>query len=173
MTAESLVDFRNFAALDGEKAKSQPKEKKFEKKPMKTLSRKPSGGKGKEDRPRPEGRPTCGQNSNSLGCFICDRPHRERDCLKLEKLAALVTKEDSDSDSPPRVNPLQLLEALRAVKGTSQPLLYVLITLNGREIYAMVDTGATHNFVCHNTTVRLELCVGAHSTRVKAINSKA
>lgn len=122
MTAESLVDFRNFAALDGEKAKSRPKEKKFEKKPLKTLSRKPSGGKGKEDRPRPEGRPTCGQNSNSLGCFICDRPHRERDCLKLEKLAALVTKEDSDSDSPPRVNPLQLLEALQAVKGTSQPL---------------------------------------------------
>lgn len=94
-TADSLVDFQSSAALDGEKAKSRPKEKKFEKKPMKAPSRLSSGGKVKEDRPRTEGRPAGGQNSKSSGCFICDGPHRAWDCPKREKLTALVTKGDS------------------------------------------------------------------------------
>lgn len=62
---------------------------------------------------------------------------------------------------------------MRTVKGTSQPLLYVYVTLNNMEIDATVDTCTTHNFVCHNTAARLGLCVGTHSSRVKAINSKA
>lgn len=59
-------------------------------------------------------------------------------------------EEDIDSDSAPRVNPLQLLGFLRTVKDTSQPLLYMYLTLNDREIDVMMYTGATHYFICHN-----------------------
>lgn len=70
-----------------------------------------------------------------------------------------------------RINPLQLLGTRRAVKGSpSHSLLYVPLTLNGREVQAMVDTGATHNFA---TIARFGLSVGAHTSRVKAINSQA
>lgn len=51
-----------------------------------------------------------------------------------------------------RINPLQLLGTRRAVKGIpSHSLLYVPLTLNGREAQAMVDTGATHNFIREGT----------------------
>ncbi|KAL6332342.1 hypothetical protein AAG906_004908 [Vitis piasezkii] len=49
------------------------------------------------------------------GCFICNGLHRARDCSKREKLLALVTVKDkgeSDLETPPRVNPLQLLNVL-------------------------------------------------------------
>lgn len=73
-----------------------------------------------------------------------------------------------------RINPLQLLGTRRAVKGSpSHSLLYVPLTLNGREVQAMVDTGATHNFIREATIARFGLSVGAHTSRVKAINSQA
>ncbi|XP_059668777.1 uncharacterized protein LOC132313854 [Cornus florida] len=45
----------------------------------------------------------------NYGCFICNGPHRVRDCPKREKLSAIVadSKGDSDSESGPTgVNPL-------------------------------------------------------------------
>ncbi|RVW60182.1 hypothetical protein CK203_088220 [Vitis vinifera] len=56
-----------------------------------------------------------------VGCFIYNGPHQARDCPKIEKLSTLVTaddKGDSDSETPPRVNPLQLLN----VKADSCPI---------------------------------------------------
>ena len=48
-------------------------------------------------------------------CFIYNGPYRARDCPKREKLSTLVTADDkgeSDSETPPRVNPLQLLNVI-------------------------------------------------------------
>ncbi|RVW21233.1 hypothetical protein CK203_114573 [Vitis vinifera] len=91
------------------------------------------------------------QTTRMMGCFICNGPHRAKDCPKREKLSALVTAEDkgdSDPKTPPRVNPLQLLNAL-------------------------VDSGATHNFVATKEAARLGLRLEEDTSRIKAVNSKA
>lgn len=139
----------------------------------KDFPRKPYAGKPREDKVKVEIK-QAGSSANTTGCFICNGPHWARECPKREKLATLVTEGDSDSDPPSRINPLQLLGTLRTVKGNSPlPLLYVHAVVNGREIDAMVDTGATHNFVSELAIARLGLSVVKHTSRVKAINSKA
>lgn len=90
-----------------------------------------------------------------------------------EKLAAFVARDDGESESHPRVNPLQVLGMIRAVKATPQSLLYVRLMLNNKEINPMVDSGATHNFISTATASRLGLSVVTHPSKVKAINSPA
>lgn len=68
---------------------------------------------------------------------------------------------------------LRLLGAFRVVKGSvALPILYVHTVMNGWEIDAMVDIGATHNFVNDVVVAQLELSVSRHTSRVKVINSK-
>ncbi|RVW42513.1 Transposon Tf2-12 polyprotein [Vitis vinifera] len=67
-----------------------------------------------------------------------------------KKLSALVTAEDkgdSDPETPPRVNPLQLLNVIHVV--------------------------ATHNFVATKEAARLGLRLEEDTSRIKAVNSKA
>lgn len=47
------------------------------------------------------------------------------------------------------------------------------VVVNSRKINAMVDMGATHNFVSNVAAEWLKLDVGKYSSHVKAINSKA
>lgn len=37
-------------------------------------------------------------NSKNRGCFICDGPHRMKDCSKREKLSAIVAESSKDGD---------------------------------------------------------------------------
>lgn len=62
---ESLVDFKNSIIHDREKAKSWPKEKKFEKKTTKNPSWKPTGKKLREDWSKPKGKSISRQRSKS------------------------------------------------------------------------------------------------------------
>ena len=89
------------------------------------------------------------QTTRPVGCFICNGPHRAKDCPKREKLSALVTADDkasSDSDSPSQVNPLQLLNAISGENQPQKTLMHVQVLINGIRVKAMVDSGATHNF---------------------------
>ena len=55
------------------------------------------------------------QKTKPVGCFICTGSHRAKDSPKREKLIALVTADDkasTDSNSPSRVNSLQLLNGI-------------------------------------------------------------
>ena len=77
------------------------------------------------------------------GCFICNGPQRARDCPKRGKLTALVSKEDkedSDSDGPSRVNPLQLLNVIRGQLAASKSLMFVLAWVNEVRVKVMVDS---------------------------------
>lgn len=72
------------------------------------------------------------------------------------------------------MDPLQLLGALRSLKGkSSHSLLYVDLTLNGRAMQGIVDTRATHNFINEGIATRLGFKAGEHSSLVKVINSQA
>ncbi|RVW71000.1 RNA-directed DNA polymerase-like [Vitis vinifera] len=84
-----------------------------------------------------------------VGCFICNGPHQARDCPKREKLSALVTIDengDFDSETPPRVNPLQLLNVINGETPVQKSLMHVHAIVNGVQVKALVDNGVTHNF---------------------------
>ena len=94
---------------------------------------------------------------------------------KREKLSALVTADDkasTDSDSPSRVNPLQFLNAISGENQPQKTLMHVQVMLNGIRVNAMVDSGATHNFVATSEASRLDLKLVDDDSRIKAVNSK-
>ena len=78
---------------------------------------------------------------------------------------------------------MRLLNALRGqvgehmkakpLKEGSSELMYVDIKLNGQTTRAMVDTGATHNFIADREAKRLGLILEKNLSRMKAVNSKA
>ena len=81
------------------------------------------------------------QTTRPMGCFICNGPHRAKDCPKSEKLSALVTVDDkasTDSYSPSRVNPLQLLNAIGGENLLHKTLMHVQVLINGIRVKAMV-----------------------------------
>ena len=111
-----------------------------------------------------------------VGCFICNGPHRARDCPKREKLSALVTvdeKGDFDSETPPRVNPLQLLNVINGETPVQKSLMHVHAIVNGVQVKALVDNGVTHNFGATRKATRLEWKLEEDTSRIKAVNSKA
>ncbi|KAK4423142.1 hypothetical protein Salat_1896900 [Sesamum alatum] len=73
-----------------------------------------------------------------------------------------------------RVNPLQLLSALQEKAAPKQKgLMYVRVQVNGKEVMAMVDSGATHNFVADYEIQMLGLSLTQYSSRLKAVNLEA
>ena len=117
---------------------------------------------------------TSSQTTRPSGCFICDGPHRARDCPKKEKLNALMVEdgEDSGAEVPTRANPLQLLNAMRA-EATHRGLMYAELLTGGQKIVALVDSGATHNFVSIKEVARLGLKLAKDDNKLKAVNSQA
>ena len=110
------------------------------------------------------------------GCFIYNGPHRARDCPKIEKLSTLVIvddKGDFDSKTPPRVNPLQLLNVINGETPVQKSLMHVHAVVNGVQVKALVDNDATHNFVATREASMLGLKLEKDTSRIKAVNSKA
>lgn len=112
------------------------------------------------------------------GCFACGGPHLVRNCPKKGALSAVVTQqkpEEKKSDEPgsPKVNPIQLLNSISAgkLKPLHGGLMHVEALINEHEVCAMLDTGATHNFLSLNEARRLGVKVMGSASRVKAVNS--
>lgn len=61
----------------------------------------------------------------------------------------LEGEDNTDSDGGPRrLNPLQLLNAIKAENGEPQKgLMYVATLIKGKMVFTMMDTGASHNFI--------------------------
>ncbi|XP_012838926.1 PREDICTED: uncharacterized protein LOC105959382 [Erythranthe guttata] len=161
--ADRLVDYKVMGADDSDKEgskKDKSKEKKFGGKGGRNWKQKESGdGEGSPAHAKTGGQPVV--NKQNRGCFLCDNNHRMRDCPKRSKLNALMRESDSeeDSDETRRANPIQLLSALvvdKAPNGT-KGLMYATVLINGKEVKAMVDSGATHNFVAEREVKKLGL----------------
>ncbi|WKA10666.1 hypothetical protein VitviT2T_028228 [Vitis vinifera] len=85
--------------------------------------------------------------------------------------------EEKEQEGDAKVGSLQLLNALKAKpmpKTTqSKGLMYVEALVNGKATKALVDTGATHNFVSEDEAKRLELQASKEGGWLKAVNSAA
>ena len=88
----------------------------------------------------------------------------------------MVTVDDkasTDSNSPSRVNPLQLLNAISGEIPTHKTLIHVQVLINGIRVKAMVDSGATHNFVATSEASRLGPELVDDDSPIKLVNNKA
>ncbi|RVX07653.1 hypothetical protein CK203_021959 [Vitis vinifera] len=85
--------------------------------------------------------------------------------------------EEKEQEGDAQVGSLQLLNALKAKPMPKTPqrkgLMYVEALVNGKATKALVDTGATHNFVSEDEARRLELQVSKEGGWLKAVNSAA
>ena len=82
-------------------------------------------------------------------------------------------KRDSDSETPPKVNPLQLLNVINGETSVQKSLMHVHVVVNGVQVKALVDSGATHNFVATREATKLGLKLEEDTSRIKVVNSKA
>ena len=168
VAAKGLVDFR-FASS----SPSEPKKNKDLRKsdPFKHDGRKKGGFAGKT-------KPKDGHEKKSSGCFICDRPHRVRDCPKRTQLNAMVKETEVEPSmteaSTSRMNTLQLMNTLRnevVCNDFNQGLMIMTVLVDGREVRAMLDTEATTNFLASHEVAHLGLKITAVGSKVMAVNS--
>ncbi|XP_022864502.1 uncharacterized protein LOC111384459 [Olea europaea var. sylvestris] len=115
------------------------------------------------------------------GCFICKGPHLMRDCPKLGSLASITETQPEAShgieEGASHMGSLQLFNALNAktVPGVNgeKGLMFVLAEINGRQTRALVDTGATHNFITEDEARRLGLNIHHGGGLMKTVNAIA
>ena len=110
-------------------------------------------------------------------CFLCDGPHWARDCPKRKALSAMIERETVQEDDDAHMGSMHLLNALKAKPAKKQPqskgLMYMEAKVNGMSTKAMIDTGATHNFVSEEEARRLKLRTSKEAGWLKAVNSAA
>ena len=124
-------------------------------------------GKAKEGH---EGKPeqSSKYKRSNLSCFICKGPHMAKDCPK-KQVASLV----AEDGEVPHVGALQLINAMTQENSSKGELLFVSVKLNGQNVKAMIDTGATNNFIAEDCAARCGLPLVKDKCRVKAVNSEA
>ena len=148
--AESLMDFRR-----GDSSQAKP--------PFKGSHAKGGGDKGYKSYNAKEGSIAASTSREGKGgdqrrdfkpktnCFLCDEPHWPRECPKRKALSAMIERETEQEGDDTHMGSMQLLNALKVKQAKKQPqskgLMYVEAQVNGMAAKAMIDTGATHNFV--------------------------
>ncbi|XP_070002194.1 uncharacterized protein [Nicotiana sylvestris] len=112
------------------------------------------------------------------GCYICGGPHGFRNCPDLKSLSAKVREQKEQpqgkSSGIAELGMIGLCGAItkQAIQPTDNGNQYVDITINNKPAHAMVDTGATHNFVIEAAAKRLELKLAPTNSRVKTVNAE-
>lgn len=101
--AEALVDYRDDPADKGKSRLWKPDVRR-------DFPREPAGVKARDTKAREASVETKQEGSTRPGCFICDGPHRARECPKRGNLAALLLAEASEDESDVCLSPLQLRE---------------------------------------------------------------
>ncbi|GKC73685.1 putative retrotransposon gag domain, aspartic peptidase domain protein [Tanacetum coccineum] len=148
--AEALIDFST------RKESSKPKDRKVNQEkgvgeknaqPKVDVARKPPTGKDKNLK----------TSYKSGGCFICDGPHRARDCPKKASINDLSAQGDEDANDGRSMGLIRILNAIKAKT----------------KVHALVDSGVTHNFVADDKAKRLGINATKGSGTIKALNSMA
>ncbi|KAL0345846.1 UNVERIFIED_CONTAM: hypothetical protein Sradi_4415900 [Sesamum radiatum] len=205
--AERLIDFASETRKDRQITSSPVKNKAGGAKLFRSNSNRGGGDRKPYSQTSSQGSLTCnkpqenkqGAPQKRSGCFLCDSPHRYRDCPKKQLLNALATFSDKASPAKP-VEPqasagsgkedsaTRVGKTAPALTGShpeeeekeAQPqnppkkgLMFVDVKIHGKPIRAMIDTESTHNYLASAEVERLGLVLEKGVGRVKAINSAA
>ncbi|GFS32651.1 glycosyl hydrolase family 47 protein [Actinidia rufa] len=116
--------------------------------------------------------------SPSLHVFLCDGNYFSRDCPKRAKLSALIQDEDEEPHhEETKMGSLRLLNAIKAkidvAKATKKGHMYVEVKVRGFNTRALVDTGASHNFIEVKEAKRQGLQFKEEQGWIKAANLEA
>ncbi|CAN6473311.1 unnamed protein product [Victoria cruziana] len=115
-------------------------------------------------------------------CWHCSGNHSAAKCPNVgdnqatssqQSASAVQGEECSES---PKIGALHIVSAMEGTAKVTTPnigLMHLNILVNGRSTTAMVDTGATHNFVSVEEAKRLGLTLEKGELRIKAVNSEA
>ncbi|KAG7979636.1 hypothetical protein I3843_05G140800 [Carya illinoinensis] len=107
-------------------------------------------------------------------CFLCNGPHWTRDCPKRKALNAMLEEKEVQEKS--HLGCLQLLNSLKASTKTTtkdRSLMFVEVLVNGKKSHAMVDSGASHNFIKKEEATRLGIPLKKGQGWLKTVNSEA
>lgn len=168
--AESLIEHNNRREPFKPKDRKTTQEKGGGEKnaqPKNDNARKPPNGKNKDIK-------TAYKNS---GCFICDGPHRARDCPKKASLHAMDKQEGCSQDGDARMGSIRILNSInsktKSSKEVPKGLQFVEVDFSGVRARSLVDCGATHNFVSIDGAKRLRIKSTKETGMIKAVNSSA
>lgn len=112
-------------------------------------------------------------------CFIYEGLHWTRDCPNRKAMNALITemREKQEKESQAEMGSLQHLSELSKLFPPSNDeekgLMYADIAIEGKATMAMLDTGATHNFIDAEKAKRMGLKNKPSCGTIKAVNSRA
>ncbi|XP_050212403.1 uncharacterized protein LOC126663714, partial [Mercurialis annua] len=160
------------------------------KRPEKPKSNKDKGGNGKSGGDT-QGKPSYhksnkferGNSSKEykggdrpMKCFFCDGPHKARDCPKKAKLSALVEEDEERQREETKMGSLQILNAIKAKvevpKTEKKGRLFVEAKIGGQLVKALVDTGASNNFLQVEEAKKLGITYSGEGGWLKAVNSE-
>ncbi|GAA0147437.1 hypothetical protein LIER_07136 [Lithospermum erythrorhizon] len=167
---EDLLDYRRDTTVrkktggDKPAPKPQVQDEKFQVKPS------TSKGKAHEGGPRKE--------RKELKCFLCDGPHMIRDCPKKKSFNSLVLEEEQKETKVRSMRILNSLAKNEAVtskenKEKGGGLMFVEAKVNGGNTKALVDTGASHNFMAEQEALKLGIKYTKESGWIKAVNASS
>nr|GMC48987.1 Transposon Ty3-I Gag-Pol polyprotein [Ipomoea batatas] len=114
-----------------------------------------------------------------LRCFVCQGDHKFANCPKYGKLSAMFSRtsdepiEDpsDEEDDALQMSSLKVLGAISHPSSTTD-LLYVDVVINGKKSRALIDTGATHNFIEEAEATRLKLRTEPRRQLIKTVNQR-
>ncbi|MCF8701922.1 retroviral-like aspartic protease family protein, partial [Corynebacterium sp. MC-10] len=139
--------------------------------------------RGKEARPpRKSGRQAYAEKEGQpqRGCYICGGPHGYARCPQMKNLGAVLrdygkkeAQDQGQSSDTTHVGMIGVCAATAKTAGKQEayPTQYVDMTLNGKPVRAMVDTGAEANIMTKSAAARLGLSYSPSSTRLKTVNA--
>ena len=132
-------------------------------------------------------------NISRLNCLLCRGPHKWWECKhkgeidnlqrKLSAMSVEETPKETEEEAchedeePRRMSSVYMMYAMGKegpkTREESTNMMYVDLVVNGRNARAMVDTGASHNFVTETEARRLGLVLKKGGGSMKSVNSKA
>uniref|UniRef100_A0A803NAQ1 Reverse transcriptase RNase H-like domain-containing protein n=1 Tax=Chenopodium quinoa TaxID=63459 RepID=A0A803NAQ1_CHEQI len=123
---------------------------------------------------------------NNRGCYLCGGPHWARDCPGRQKLSAIIASGGESSGDDAQMGSLRLFSSVRAtpkaeestkvVQVSTLPrpkgsLMFVDTLVNGRASKALVDCGASHNFITEKKAMNLGIKYTKEPGRIKTVNT--
>ncbi|XP_057730789.1 uncharacterized protein LOC130946125 [Arachis stenosperma] len=109
------------------------------------------------------------------GCFVCKGPHQMKDCPKLGTLASIAEEREAQTQVTKCVGSIQHINAVKGKEASiaeKKGLMYVKAFINEKPVMAMIDTGATHNFITPDEAKRLRLKITEKNGWFKPVNTK-